>query len=71
MTEEIKDRIITLFWEGLTDMSWEDWCSISAGDKESIVVDTIQDFVEGVTSEEIIDIFWDWANELEESDFED
>lgn len=71
MSDEKRDRIITLFWEGLTDMSWEDWCSISAGDKESIVVDTIADFVEGVDSNEVIELFWDWANGLEESDFED
>lgn len=70
MTEELQDRIITLFWEGLTDMSWEDWCSISAGDKESLVVDTIPDFVDGVTTDEVIELFWEWANNLEESDFE-
>lgn len=71
MTEELKDRIITLFWEGLTDMSWEDWCSISAGDKESIVVDCIPEFVEGVTTEEVTEFFWEWATCLEKSDFED
>lgn len=70
MSDEIKSRIIDLFWEGLTEMSWEDWCSISAGDKESIVVDTITEFAEGVDPSEVIELFWDWANSLEESDFE-
>ena len=70
MSDETRDRIIDLFWEGLTDMSWDDWCSIGAGNKESIVVDTIKEFVEGVDSEEVIELFWDWANGLEESDFE-
>ena len=71
MTEEIRDRIITLFWEGLTDMSWEDWCFTAAGNKENIFVDTILNFVEGVDPNEVIELFWDWANGLEESDFED
>lgn len=70
MSDETKSRIIDLFWEGLTEMSWEDWCSISAGNKESIVVDTITEFVEGVDTNEVIELFWDWANSLEESDFE-
>ena len=70
MSDETRDRIIDLFWEGLTDMSWDDWCSISAGNKESIVVDTIKEFVEGVDSSEVLELFWDWANRLEESDFE-
>ena len=71
MSEETRDRIITLFWEGVADTSWEDWCYTSAGDKENMFVDTILDFVEGVTSDEVIELFWDWANGLEESDFED
>ena len=69
MSDEIKDKIINLFWEGLTDMSWEDWRSIGAGDKESIVVDTIEEFVEGVDLGEVLELFWDWANGLEASDF--
>ena len=70
MSDETTSRIIDLFWEGLTEMSWEDWCSISAGDKENIVVDTITEFVEGVDPNEVIELFWDWVNSLEESDFE-
>ena len=71
MPDEVRDKIIDIFWESTSDMSWEDWCSISAGDKESIVVDTISEFVEGVDSDDILELFWDWANGLEESDFED
>ena len=71
MSEEIRDRIITLFWEGISDTSWDDWCFTAAGDKENMFVDTILDFVDEVTTEEVIDLFWDWANGLEESDFED
>ena len=71
MPDEIRDRIIDLFWEGIADMSWEDWCSISAGDKENIVVDTIVDLGMVVNPIEVLDIFWEWASVLEESDFED
>ena len=71
MTDEIRDRIIDLFWESITDMSWEDWCFTSAGDKENIAVDTVLTLIEDVASSEVTNLFWDWANGLEESDFED
>ena len=71
MSEEVVDRIIDIFWESISDISWEDWCFTSAGDKENIAVDTVLTLVEGVNKYEVIDLFWDWANGLEESDFED
>ena len=43
----------------------------AAGDKENMFVDTILEFVEGINKDEVIELFWDWANGLEESDFED
>lgn len=71
MSDEIRDKIIDMFWESISDMSWEDWCFTSAGDKENIAVDTILTLVEGVNKYEVIELFWDWASGLEESDFED
>ena len=71
MTDEIRDKIIDMFWESISDMSWEDWCFTSAGDKENIAVDTILTLVEGVNKYEVIELFWDWVSGLEASDFED
>lgn len=71
MSDETRDKIIDIFWESISDMSWEDWCSTSAGDKENIAVDTILTLVDGTDKYEVIELFWDWANGLEESDFED
>ena len=71
MSDEIRDKIINMFWESISDMSWEDWCFTSAGDKENIAIDTILTLVEGVNKYEVIELFWDWANGLEASDFED
>lgn len=71
MSDETRDLIIDLFWEGISEMSWEDWCSISSGDKENIAVDTVLILIEGVDRDEVTELFWDWNNGLEESDFED
>lgn len=71
MTEIIRDKLISLFWEGIADYSWEDWCSLSAGDKEDLVADAIVDLNEIVDADEAYDLFWEWADGLEEDSFID
>ncbi len=71
MTEEIRDKLIDLFWEGIRDTSWDVWCDTSSTDKERIAVDAIVELGELVDTDEVFELFWEWADGLEEDSFFD
>ena len=73
MLDEVKvEKIINMFWEEISDMSWDDWCDTSTTDKERIVVDVYVRLDNPTLDiDEVYEIFWDWANGLDESSFVD
>jgi hypothetical protein len=71
MSEEVKGKLIDLFWESIEDWTWGDWCSTSSKDKEEIVVDAIADLGLEVDIDEAYDLFYEWASGLDESSFDD
>ena len=72
LNESTVEKIIDLFWEGIKDLSWEDWCSMSSSDKEEIVKDVLVELDDlTLDVEEVYETFWDWESGLEESSFFD
>lgn len=73
MLDEVKvEKIINMFWEEITDVTWDVWCDTSTTDKERIAVDVyakLDDLTLDI--DEVYEIFWDWANGLDESSFVD
>jgi hypothetical protein len=64
-----KSRLIDLFWAGLTNWDWESWQSAGAEDKETIVTDAIIELGIDIDINEAYDLFWEWAEGLEENSF--
>ena len=69
MNDEMIDKLITFFWESISEMSWEDWKSTSSSDWEGIVVGAILEL--GLTNyiDEVYDLFYEWSDGLEEDSF--
>ena len=69
MNDEMIDKLITYFWESISEMSWEDWKSTSSSDWEGIVVGAILEL--GLTNyiDEVYDLFYEWSDGLEEDSF--
>lgn len=72
LSEGMVEKLVSKFWEKVSDMSWDDWCSMSSKDKEEIVVDIISE-LDDITLDidEVYEVFWDWESGLEESSFVD
>lgn len=72
LSESMVEKLVSKFWDGVKDLSWDDWCSMSSKDKEEIVVDVISD-LDDITLDvdEVYECFWDWESGLEESSFFD
>lgn len=69
MDNYTKSRLIDLFWEGIADTPWDVWCDTSSGDKERIVPDAIVELGIDVDIDEAYDLFWEWAEGLDEDSF--
>ena len=69
MNEFTRSRLIDLFWEGIADTPWDVWCDTSSRDKERIVPDAIVELGVNVDIDEAYDLFWEWADGLEEDSF--
>ena len=71
MTDIIVDKLISLFWDGLGDMSWDDWCCMGSYDREAIVADALAE-IDDITldTDEVYDLFWEWADGLDRSSFD-
>ena len=72
LNESMVEKLVSMFWDGVKDLSWDDWCSMSSKDKEEIVVDVISE-LDDITLDvdEVYECFWDWESGLEESSFVD
>lgn len=64
-----KSKLINLFWDDIADTSWDVWCDTSSRDKERIVPAAIVELGINVDIDEAYDLFWEWADGLEEDSF--
>jgi hypothetical protein len=72
LNEVTRDKLVELFWEGISDTSWDVWCDTSSTDKERIAVEAIVKLDDPtVDTEEVFELFWEWADGLEEDSFFD
>ena len=69
MDNYTKYRLIDLFREGIADTTWQDWCATSSSDKERIVPDAIVELGIDVDIDKAYDLFWEWAEGLDEDSF--
>lgn len=73
LPEEVVEKLVDKFYEGITGMSWDVWCDTSSTDKERTVVNPILESgeFEDVDEDKIYELFWDWSEGLEEDNFDD
>jgi hypothetical protein len=71
ITSETREKLTDYFWEELKSWDYDSWSSASSADKEDIVKGAILDLVLDPTieDEEIYDLFWDWAEGVDEDCF--
>ena len=72
LNESTVEKLVDLFWEGISDTPWDVWCDTSSTDKERVAVEAIVKLDDPtIDQEEVFELFWDWADGLEESSFFD
>ena len=72
LNETQVEMLVSKFWEGIENLSWEDWCELSSSEKEEIVVDVLADLNDmTLDTDEVYEVFEDWSSGLEESSFVD
>jgi hypothetical protein len=70
LSDSVIEKLVNYFWDDISEMSYDDWCGTSSGDKESVVPYAIVDLgLEGVDIDEVYDLFWEWAEGLDEESF--
>jgi hypothetical protein len=69
MNDKLIDKLLTYFWDSISEMSWEEWKATSSSDWEGIVVGAILEL--GLTDyiDEVYDLFYEWSDGLEEDSF--
>ena len=71
MDSEMTTRLVDLFWEGLRDYSCTEWFAAGSKEKEEILWRALEILDEPIDNETALDIFWQWADGLEEDSFID
>ena len=69
MTNIVREGLIDYFYKSISEMSWDVWCDTSTTDKERIAVDAMVELGLSEDIEEVFDLFWEWADGLEEDAF--
>ena len=69
--EEVRDKLIGLFWEGIKGYTSDIWFDSSTNEKEEIVWEALKKLDEPVDEALALDLFWEWAYGLEEDSFID
>jgi hypothetical protein len=69
MNEAIRDQLIGYFQDELNHWDWESWQSAGAGDKEEVVASAIAELGINVDIDDAYELFWEWADGLEEEAF--
>jgi hypothetical protein len=71
MRDKTIEKLIDLLWDGLSDYSSNVWFDSSSMDKERLLWWALEKLDEPVDEEEALNIFWQWADGLEEDSFID
>ena len=72
LNESIVEKLVSKFWEKISDMSWDEWCSMSSKEKEEIVPEVFSELDDlTLDIEEVYEVFEDWESGLEEDSFVD
>lgn len=71
MNYKTTEKLIDLFWKGLSGYSSDVWFDSSSKEKEEILWWALEKLEEPVDREEALDLFWQWADCLEEDSFID
>lgn len=71
MDSEITTRLVDLFWEGLRSYSSKEWFAADSKEKEEILWHALEILDKPIDNETALDIFWQWADGLEEDSFID
>lgn len=71
MNYKITEKLIDLFWKGLKGYSSNIWFDSSSNEKEEILWQAIEELDEPIDRDEALDLFWQWADGLEEDSFID
>ena len=72
LNESIIEKLVSKFWEKISDMSWDEWCSMSSKEKEEIVPEVFSELDDlTLDIEEVYEVFEDWESGLDESSFVD
>lgn len=67
----LEERLVDLFWEGLSDYSSDVWFDSSSKEKEEILWWALDKLGEPVDKDWALEIFWMWADGIEEDAFVD
>ena len=69
ISEELRDELIGLFWDGIEGYSSDVWFDSSTNEKEEIAWEALKKLGEPVDEALVLDLFWEWAEGLEEDSF--
>ena len=69
--QSLEERLIDLFWEGLSDYTSDIWFDSSSNEKEEILWWALDKIDEPVDKDYALDVFWMWADGIEEDSFID
>ena len=69
MNTKTIEKLVGLFWEGLRDYTSDVWFDSSTKEKEELLWWAIGKMNEPIDKSEAIEIFWQWADGLEEDAF--
>ena len=68
-TEELESKLVDLFWDGIKGYTSDVWFDSSTDEKEEILWQALEQIGEPVDEEYAKEIFWMWADGLEEDSF--
>lgn len=66
-----EEKLIDLFWAGIKNYSSDIWFDSSTNEKEEILWQALEQLNEPIDKDRAIELFWDWADGLEEDSFID
>ena len=69
MNATIEEKLIDLFWDGLRGYTSDVWFDSSTNEKEEILWQALEQLGEPIDKEQAIQLFWDWAEGIEEDAF--
>ena len=68
---ETEEELIGLFWDGIRDYSSDLQFDSSTNEKEEILWRALEQLEEPIDKDRAVELFWNWADGLEEDSFID